>query len=121
MAITLDTDTTYKLTKNISKTESYNVKETEFGDGYRQIIIDGINYQKEIWNLDFIPLDTTASITLEGILLNSINGTSNYISWTPPGETTTKYWTAQGINKTSTIKPYYWKITCQLRREFPLI
>ena len=121
MAVALDTDNTYKLTKNVSKSGNYNSVSIQFGDGYRQTTIDGINYDREQWSLQFIPMDSTSALALESILLNSINGTSNFLSWTPPNESTTKYWSASGITKNSTQKVNYWQISCTLTREFPII
>jgi len=121
MAQTLDTDSAYKITKSVSLSSEYNTKETEFGDGYRQIAIDGINYEKEVWSLEFVALDSTASLALETILKTSLNGTSNYLSWTPPRESTTKYWTAHGISSQSTEAADYWTVSCTLRREYPLV
>ena len=110
---------TYKLTKNINKKPQYKFKELQFGDGYRQIALDGINYQYEEWILQFIPMTGALSTALENLLLNSVNGTSNYLSWTPPAESTTKYWTAHNVNKIF-LDTEQWQVSCVLRREFPI-
>lgn len=119
MSVALDTTSTYFLEYSSTKTLQYKTKEIQFGDGYRQILLDGINYDQEEWSLQFAPLPTTSANTLEGILANSVNGTAKYLAWTPHGEATTKYWTATDINKTG-IANGYWSISCRLRREFPL-
>jgi phage-related protein len=118
MAQPLNTST-YKLTNNISVNKKLRVKEIEFGDGYRNVTIDGQNYNIEEWNLEFFPIDSTSAATLETLLVNSLNGTANYLSWTPPGESTTKYWTANNIAK-RLIDQNFWQITCVLRREYIL-
>jgi len=118
MAQALNTST-YELTKNIAKAPEYKFKELQFGDGYRQISLDGINYQWEQWSLQFIPMTNTTTNSLESLLLNSVNGTSNYLSWTPPGESSTKYWTAHSINRMY-LDIDKWQISCVLRREFPV-
>jgi phage-related protein len=118
MAQTLST-TTYQLTNNISVSKKLRVKEIEFGDGYRNVIGDGINQDIEEWNLEFVPMDSTTALTLEGLLKNSLNGTANYLSWTPPGESSTKYWTAHEINKRF-LDGILWQISCRLRREYIL-
>jgi phage-related protein len=118
MSVLLDTST-YKITINSSKTPAYNIKEVTFGDGYNQIGLDGINYDREQWSMDFVLLDTTSSLELETLLLESVNGTSNYLRWTPAGESTQKYWTAHNVSKQPRGNGF-WKITCNLRREFPL-
>lgn len=110
---------TYRLTNNISVNKKLRVKEIEFGDGYRNVVVDGVNYDIEEWDLEFFPIDSTSALTLEALLKNSLNGTSNYLSWTPPGESTTKYWTAHNINK-RLVDNDYWQITTMLRREYIL-
>lgn len=116
MSVSIDS---YETTYSSSKTPNTNIKETNFGDGYNQTALDGINYDRESWFIEFVPLDSTSAITLEGILLNSVNGVANMLSWTPNGETTAKKWTANTINK-QTAGPNLWTITCNFRREFPL-
>jgi len=119
MAVALDTTSTYKITQNSSVSGGYRNKSIQFGDGYNQSVLDGINYESEVWNLDFLPLAAAASLTLSGILKNSVNGTSNVLSWTPPGEASTKYWQASEI-KRAPAGGDYWKVTCKLTRVYPL-
>jgi phage-related protein len=118
MAQTLDTSV-YKTTRSISSKKQMKIKAANFGDGYKQQIFDSINYEREEWVMDFVPQDTTSAIALEALLLNSTNGTSNYLSWTPPGESETKYWTTTSVNKTH-ISRGFWRVSCTLTREFPL-
>jgi len=122
MAKILDTDNTYKILKtNCSNSGEYNTMSVQFGDGYRQSTIDGINYDRETWNLTFVPLDSTTCVVLKNLLKNSQNGTANLLSWTPPGESATKYWSASRINMNSTEIYDYWQVSCILTREFPLV
>jgi len=116
MSVSIDS---YETTYNCSKTPAYNIKETQFGDGYIQTALDGINYDREEWSIEFEPLTTAAANTLEGILLNSVNGTANVLSWTPMGEASAKKWTAHQVNKRPN-STTTWSITCSFRREFPL-
>ena len=111
---------TYGVTYNTSKRPKTRVNEVSFGDGYRQIVVDGINYDEEMWDVDFVPTTSTTTAALETLLLNSKNGTANYLLWTGPGETVAKYYTADSINKIF-IGPDCWKISCELRREFILV
>lgn len=118
MAVALDT-TTYPFSQNISDDGAdYRVKEMPLGDGYGQSEIDGINYDIDVWQIEFIPLADAASLTLKGILKNSRNGTANVLSWTPPGEATTKYWKATNVKRV----PSYdeWIVSCTLTRSFPI-
>lgn len=111
--------TTYGVTINTAKQPTYKTKETVFGDGYRQITLDGINYEQEQWNVEFAPMNNTKATTLEGLLQNSVNGTSNYLSVTMPNESTAKYYTAYNIQKVM-LAPNLSQISCTFRREFPL-
>jgi phage-related protein len=110
---------TFEVSYNTSKQPSYRTNEAPFGDGYKQYTLDGINFDEEVWNADFIPINTINANNLELTLLQSVNGTNNYLLWTPPGESTAKYYTATQVQKFS-VGPDKWKITAQLRREFPL-
>jgi len=118
MAQALNTST-YKLSRNLSCNKKLRVKEIEFGDGYRNVIGDGINQDIEEWSLEFRPMDSTSIYNLETLLKNSLNGTANYLSWTPPNDTVTKYWTAHEINKRY-LANNFWQISCRLRREYIL-
>jgi len=109
----------YKTTYECIKNPVTRVKEIDFGMGYRNIITDGLNSDTETWSIYFIPMDTTSVVALETILLNSVNGSSNFIEWTPNGESEVKYFTAKEIQKHS-VGPGLFKINCTFRREFPL-
>ena len=102
------------------KKPSTRVNEINFGGGYRQIVADQTDYDEEMWTVDFVPMSLANANALETILLNSVNGTSNYILWTGPGESTAKYYTAHNINKRKD-GPTCWKIGCEFRREFPVV
>lgn len=110
----------YDVTYNTSKNPQTRFKEVNFGGGYRQITVDQTDYDEEKWSVDFKPLSETNANALETILLNSVNGTSNYILWTGPGESTAKYYTAHSITKFKQ-GPNCWKMACELRREFPAV
>jgi phage-related protein len=116
----MSVDLTYEVSYNTSKQPMNRFLENQFGDGYRQYTLDGINYDEETWNVNFKPLSQTDANNLEYILLNSIAGTVNYLRWTPPAESNAKYFTANNITKLS-VGPQKWVISCQLKREFPLV
>jgi phage-related protein len=109
----------YKMTYSISLSPKTRVKEMNYGQGYRQIVEDGFNTAEESWNIEFRPLDSTSFLALETILLNSVKDSNNFISWTPPEESTAKYYTAHDILR-SPVGPNYWRIQATLRREFIL-
>ena len=109
----------YRITNSFSKSPKTRSREVNFGGGYRQIIVDGLNAKEEVWQVEFIPYINTTASGLETILLNSTSSASNFISWTPPGESTAKNYTAQDIQKQH-IPPSWYVVSCSLRREFIL-
>jgi phage-related protein len=104
---------------NTAKSPKYRFIEVNFGGGYRQIVLDGLNYQEEEWAVEFETLTAANAATLEGYLLNSVSGTSTLLSWTPIGEGSSKYYTAHDVSKTP-ISKTHWCVNCKLRREFIL-
>jgi len=120
MAVSLDTETAYMLEYGSSATLNLRVNETQFGDGYKQSVQDGINTDEESWSLTFLPIETASSITLVGLLKQSKNGTANVLSWTPPGESTAKYYEASDITR-KPISYTLWQVGCTLTRVFPII
>ncbi len=119
MAVTLDTDT-YPILKSSAGTENLKVKSVEFGDGYKQSVIDGINYEVEEWDMHFKAMETTKANTLRTLLKNSVNGTSNVLSWTPPGDSGTKYWSATNVRR-GFAKGGQLQISCKFKREYIII
>lgn len=109
----------YPVTNQTTKNPKTRFKEVNFGQGYRQILVDGLNSSEESWSMDFVPMDSTAAENLESILLESVTSSTNFISWTPIGETETKYYTAHEVQKRP-VSHNLWKITCTLRREYLL-
>lgn len=116
MAIPLDTDL-YHVTANIQLKPKYRQNVVTLGDGYKNRSIDGINYEEEVWNMEFLPQIASVAITLKELLLNSVNGAGNVLSWTPLPESTMKYWVATEILMRPT-KSNKWKISCILTREY---
>lgn len=57
-----------------------------FGDGYSQLLTDGLNTDREVWQCQTIPMPYADAYSIESYLL-SVRGTA--ISWTPPMSTKT--------------------------------
>jgi phage-related protein len=110
---------TEEVTYNFVKRTEFRRKETNFGDGYKQIVIDGINADKETWDVEFVALPTTQANNLEIKLKDSINGTNNYLKWLAPGEINYKYYVATNISKVA-IRSNKFIVSCTLEREYPL-
>jgi phage-related protein len=61
-----------------------------FGDGYSQIMADGLNAEKEVWSCRTDILESTDAFTIEALLKRSAD---TPISWSPPD--TSKSFVAQ--------------------------
>jgi phage-related protein len=93
------------------------VLKNDFGDGYTQVVADGINNLEEEWSLTF-HLRIADADTLESFC--ETQGGHTPIDWTPPRESTAKKW----IIKSWTRQP--WKassdqMTLVLKRAYVLI
>ena len=76
-------------TVEASKSVSVRLLTSRFGDGYNARRLDGINPVKEMLRIKtkFDTYTNTASIETALIGLNG-----NHFQWTPPFESTAKYW-----------------------------
>ena len=59
-----------------------NVVTTEFGDGYNQRAVDGINATQYVYDLSWTHIDTERKETLRKFFLDT-NGVTAFL-WTPP-------------------------------------
>ena len=114
MSFNLDS---YKHTFNTIKRPKTRFKEVMFGDGYRQVVVDGLNPDEIDWDYETIPYSLTTINTIEAGLLNSVKSSSNLITWTGPGETSSSNYTAKDVEK-KTLSSNLYQITCKLRKEF---
>jgi phage-related protein len=114
MSFNLDT---YKFSFNTTKRAKTRYKEAAMGDGYRQLVVDGLNPDEVEFDYESIPYDKTTANTIEAGLLNSSKSSSNLISWTGPGETTSTYFTATEVIKKPLSSSLY-QINAKLRKEF---
>ena len=72
---------TYTPTYFINKTVSPRVRKSPFGDGYTQRAGDGLNTQRQVWDVEFIA-DATTIDAIE-TFLETTGGVDNF-DWTPP-------------------------------------
>lgn len=70
--------------------KSNRVLQAEFGDGYGQTALDGINTSIEEWKLSFKDYPEAQIITLRNFL--DARASTEHFLWTPPLETTPKKW-----------------------------
>jgi phage-related protein len=107
---------TYTPTYAVYQSVTPRVLQTEFGDGYTQRTGDGLNTQRQIWNVEFVS-DTT---TINNIVafLEATNGSDSF-DWTPPRQSSalkfryTEY-ARQPMGPTTD------KLTATFRQEFDL-
>lgn len=65
-----------------SKNRTYNVRRTNFGDGYQQRVADGLNHKRDSWSLTWEGLTDTDADSIETFLDARAGHESFY--WTPP-------------------------------------
>jgi len=70
--------------RGYTKTTTPRILLNQFGDGYAQRTVDGINNLKNEWQLTF----TSRSISEANAILAAIEATNgvDYLTWTPPQE-----------------------------------
>lgn len=59
-------------------------KKRQYGDGYMQILPDGINPTRYEWNLEFLALDMTPANTLMSFFASLGTLTPSFVQWTAP-------------------------------------
>ena len=74
---------------------SFRSLEAQFGDGYRQRGVDGINPERQTWRITTLPLDETDFGTVRDFLRDNAG---LFFDWTPPLETATIPVTCNGYN-----------------------
>lgn len=80
--IKIDADSTY--------TRQMRDLNSDFGDGYSQIVGDGINPYNEIWSLKFTSRPKADVATIASFL--DTKRSAIPFTWTPPDEVTPKRW-----------------------------
>lgn len=78
------------ISQGSTRKRSNRVLSAQFGDGYSQETPDGINANYDTWSIVYIPLNATERTTLWAVL--DAVGASDYVTWQPPGDSTTKRW-----------------------------
>lgn len=80
---------TTRIRQAASRTRKQRIQQARFGDGYSQEAPNGINSQYDEWsNVGWDNLNTTEAATVIAVL--EAVGLVDYITWTPPLETTQK-------------------------------
>ena len=75
----------YEHTYAVNKTVTPRIRMTQFGDGYTQLSGDGLNTQRQMWNLEFMA-DSTSIDEIQTVL--ETTGGVDSFDWTPPRQST---------------------------------
>jgi phage-related protein len=71
-----------KITRSASKDMEEVILQASLGDGYGQVAEDGLNAKREVWTIEFAPLDETL-LTAFRDFYNTV-GVTKPFWWTPP-------------------------------------
>ncbi len=74
------------LDPSLTQQRSQRVQRAQFGDGYSQVLTDGLNAEQETWQCQTPPLTYPEINSIESFLLEQ---KGQAISWTPPFSTKT--------------------------------
>ena len=83
-------------TYGAQKTSKPNVRTVQYGDGYSQRLVYGLNQNPKQWSLTW-NVSETDSDTIEAFL--DARGGAESFDWAPPGESSAK-WICQQWSKT---------------------
>ena len=74
------------LDQSLTQRRSQRVQRAQFGDGYSQVLTDGVNAEQETWQCQTPPLTFPQINSLESFFLEQ---KGQAIAWTPPYSTKT--------------------------------
>jgi phage-related protein len=80
----------YKPVYTATKSSQPKTRRVQFGDGYEQRLLYGLNQNPKEWNLTFDLTDTEADEV--ETFLNARAEDSASFAWTPPDTTTSYHW-----------------------------
>ncbi len=111
------------LTECISQTTAFsyeaNIIKAQFGDGYEQRIPNGINYKRDLISIVWENLSQAQKTTVLNALATARYG-ADYITYTPPGESTAKKFVQDGQWQTQTDGGNIFTISVPFRQVFDL-
>ena len=80
-----------------SKRSEPRVNSVQFGSGYEQRVVFGINQNPKIWDLSWINITEANADTIETFL--DARAGQEAFDWTPPDESTSYKWVCQQWDK----------------------
>ena len=107
--------TTY-IAQGSTVTYRNRVLQAKFGDGYDQTAPDGINNIVADWSIRYDNLTTSEKTTLL-TALNAV-GSWDYLTWTPPGETSKKFKVTKDGYSVAPISGDLWTVSFNLTQVF---
>jgi phage-related protein len=96
-------------------TYEQRVNSVQFGSGYQQDFVTGINNEFEVWDLSYPLLSLTNYNTIKNVL--SAAGSWDVINWTAPGGSAKKY-KMDKAGYTTTRKAATYSLRFKLRQVF---
>jgi phage-related protein len=106
---------TGSISENSTKTPDYKTISAKFGEGFGQRAADGLNAKKDTWSLQWVPVTLTNRNTIVAAL-DAVGGW-DYLTWTPPGEGSSKKYIVVGGYTENYIADRY-RISCKLEQVF---
>lgn len=96
----------------------FKILSAVYGDGYEQRAPDGLNYERDSWNVVWENV-TTAEL---GTIMTALRATQgvDYINWTAPGDSVQKKWVVQGKIGRSAKSGGIYTVSCTLKQVFDL-
>jgi phage-related protein len=70
-----------KLDLRTTQRRAQRIQRVQFGDGYSQVLTDGLNQDSEVWECTTIPLTNEEAFSVESYLLST---KGQPITWSPP-------------------------------------
>lgn len=105
-----------KISQSSNAGVDYKVVEVKFGDGYSQRALDGLNYKRRSWSIEWSNVNSTEYTTIM-TALDTAAGV-DYFTWTPPGQSAGR-WIASSVSVNVASGDIY-SISATLREVFDL-
>lgn len=83
----------------LSKTSSPNTRRVQFGDGYEQRLLYGLNQNAKKWSITWKNITNTEAGTIETFLDARASDGSSF-DWTPPDDIVSYKWVCETWDKT---------------------
>lgn len=107
---------TYKRQAGAAGTVTYRTREAVFGDGYSQVVADGINNRTQTWPLAF---EGSLTEMQEVLAFFDRHGGTKSFYWTPPTETDPLLFRVSNVTFTSSGGGVY-RVSADFKQAFNL-